>query len=82
MKCLRCQSVMIKEVFEDYGDVQGAYAFTGWHCMICGAIIDPVILSHQTVRPSPRARYARMQIGGTFISSSESKQTGKSPHDR
>ncbi len=73
---------MIKEVFEDYGDVCGAYAFTGWHCMICGAIVDPVILSHQAVHPGPHSQHARMQSGGTFISSSESKQTGKSPPGR
>lgn len=73
---------MIKEVFADYGDVCGPYAFTGWRCMICGAIVDSLILKHQAARPSPRSRHARMQIGGAFVSSSGSKPTGEPPRDR
>ncbi len=40
--CHRCGGRMI---YEKYYDVNGI--FYGWHCVICGEIIDPVILLHR-----------------------------------
>ncbi len=40
--CRRCGGRMI---YEKYYDVNGI--FYGWHCVICGEIIDPVILLHR-----------------------------------
>jgi len=42
MCCRRCGGRMI---YEKYYDVNGI--FYGWHCVICGEIIDPVILLHR-----------------------------------
>jgi len=42
MCCHRCGGRMI---FEKYYDVNNI--FYGWHCVICGEIIDPVILLHR-----------------------------------
>ena len=42
MCCRRCGGRMI---YEKYYDVNGI--FFGWHCVICGEIIDPVILLHR-----------------------------------
>lgn len=42
MKCHRCGSVMVYEKF--YGlDAQ----FSGWRCVLCGEIIDQVILENR-----------------------------------
>ncbi len=42
MRCLRCGGRM---VFQKYYDVNNTF-FT-WHCLICGEILDPVILLHR-----------------------------------
>ena len=42
MCCQRCGGKMIFEKFYDVNNV-----FFGWHCVICGEILDPVILLHR-----------------------------------
>jgi len=42
MRCQRCGGRMLFEKFYDVNNV-----FFGWHCVICGEILDPVILLHR-----------------------------------
>ncbi len=42
VRCLRCGGKMISEKF--YGV---SNTFFGWRCVICGEILDPVILLHR-----------------------------------
>jgi hypothetical protein len=42
MKCHRCGSVMVYERF--YGPHED---FSGWRCVLCGDIIDQVILENR-----------------------------------
>lgn len=42
MKCLRCNSVMIYDKF--FGPHEH---FWGWKCVICGEIVDQVILENR-----------------------------------
>ena len=42
IRCQRCGGRMIAEKFYDVNNV-----FWGWHCVICGEILDPVILLHR-----------------------------------
>ncbi len=42
MTCQRCGGRMIFEKFYDVSNV-----FFGWHCVICGEILDAVILLHR-----------------------------------
>jgi hypothetical protein len=42
IKCQRCKGWMAFEKFYGLNDV-----FFGWHCVMCGNIIDPVILLHR-----------------------------------
>jgi hypothetical protein len=44
MKCHRCGSVMVYERF--YGPHEH---FSGWRCVLCGDIIDQVILENRQV---------------------------------
>jgi hypothetical protein len=43
--------------------------FIGWRCIICGAILDPLILKHQEAHPQPMAKRARLRVGGVPIHS-------------
>ena len=42
MKCLRCNSIMIYDKFYGLQDF-----FWGWKCVICGEIVDQVILENR-----------------------------------
>ncbi len=42
ISCQRCGGKMIFEKFYDVNNI-----FFGWHCVICGEILDPVILLHR-----------------------------------
>jgi hypothetical protein len=42
IRCQRCRGRMIIENFYDVNNV-----FWGWHCVICGEMVDPVILLHR-----------------------------------
>ena len=42
MRCQRCSGRMIFEKFYDVNNI-----FFGWHCVMCGEILDPVILLHR-----------------------------------
>lgn len=43
--CERCGGKMVFEKFYGVND-----AFSGWHCVICGDIVDEVILLHRLSR--------------------------------
>jgi predicted dithiol-disulfide oxidoreductase (DUF899 family) len=47
MKCHRCGSVMVYEMF--YGPDE---PFSGWRCISCGEIVDEVILENRQVGTS------------------------------
>jgi hypothetical protein len=47
MMCLRCNGLMVCELFEDFEGLSSDYEFTGWRCLNCGAIVDPVITAHR-----------------------------------
>ncbi len=42
ISCQRCGGRMIFEKFYDVNNI-----FFGWHCVMCGEILDPVILLHR-----------------------------------
>jgi hypothetical protein len=52
MTCLRCEGLMVCEKFEDFEGLSSDYEFTGWRCLSCGAIIDPVIAAHRRITSS------------------------------
>ena len=49
MMCLRCDGLMVCELFEDREGLSSDYEFTGWRCLNCGAIVDPVIAAHRHI---------------------------------
>jgi len=52
MMCLRCDGLMVFELFEDFEGLSSDYEFTGWRCLNCGAIVDPVIAAHRHIASS------------------------------
>jgi hypothetical protein len=56
-KCLRCSGTMVYDKF--YGLQE---QFWGWKCLICGEIVDPIILENRQLMRAgqginvPRAR--------------------------
>jgi hypothetical protein len=41
-KCLRCRGVMVYDKFYGFQE-----HYWGWKCLICGEIVDPVILENR-----------------------------------
>ncbi len=53
MTCLRCDGLMVQEKFEDLDGLWSSdHEFTGWRCLNCGAIVDPVIAAHKRITSS------------------------------
>ena len=50
--CLRCDGLMVCELFEDFEGLSSDYEFTGWRCLNCGAIVDPMIAAHRRITSS------------------------------
>ena len=47
MNCARCDGLMINEWFQDILDDTGEINFWGLHCLLCGEILDPIILANR-----------------------------------
>lgn len=62
MDCPRCKSMMVQDIFEDLEDDTGNLCFRGWRCIICGEILDPVIVTNRDSRPSPLLGRARKKF--------------------
>lgn len=46
-ECTRCGGFTVPEMFRDVG-----FSSIGWHCLICGEVVDEVILKNRT-HPAP-----------------------------
>ncbi|MBH0208597.1 MAG: hypothetical protein HP495_08800 [Nitrospira sp.] len=53
MSCSRCQGLMVREHFLDFDGTLGHMWASGYRCMNCGNVHDPVIEQHRRVRPEP-----------------------------
>jgi phage major head subunit gpT-like protein len=59
MHCLKCNGKMAHERYYDFLDETGKYSFEGWRCLVCGDIVDPVILGNRKARVFPKPRTIR-----------------------
>jgi hypothetical protein len=62
MECPRCHGIMIEDVFEDLMDDTGSLHFTGWRCLACGEILDPVIALNRGSHQEPLQGRARKKF--------------------
>ncbi len=60
MECPRCKGSMIDETFEDLRDDTGVFVFRGYRCMVCGEILDPVIMANRISRPHLQGRNRKL----------------------
>ncbi len=44
MPCLRCGGLMVSDRFYDYWDDTGQNEFEGYRCLVCGEVVDQVIV--------------------------------------
>jgi len=56
MRCPRCKGLMVRERFQDIGDDTGQIYFEGLRCLVCGEILDPVIVANRKQPVTPRRR--------------------------
>jgi hypothetical protein len=45
MSCSRCRGMMVREKYFGQGE-----SYSGWRCVNCGEIIDPLILDNRNGR--------------------------------
>ena len=50
------------------GDQSQRVVLTGWRCVICGEILDPIILQNRTLHPELQYGRARPNEGGMMVS--------------
>ena len=77
MNCPRCTGLMVRDDFLDLQYEVGECGFVAWRCLICGEVLDPVILKHRSTRPVPMMSRARPQLQ-RFISMSARKDSDRS----
>ena len=53
MTCTRCDGLMVIDRYQDVRDDTGEICFNAWHCLVCGDIIDPVIMSNRRNHTKP-----------------------------
>ena len=58
--CPRCHNLMVEETFVDRETSPSVSSFTGWRCLICGEILDPLILEHRRAQREPMIGRARV----------------------
>ena len=75
LSCQRCGGRMIFEKFYDVNNI-----FFGWHCVMCGEILDPVILLHRLSQDAdlqiPEGEEQVMQLLKKYFNQSQSRKTG------
>jgi phage major head subunit gpT-like protein len=53
MNCPRCNGMMMVDKYLDLHDDTGEISFNAWRCLVCGEVVDPVILKNREKRPAP-----------------------------
>ena len=49
MQCQRCDGLMVSERFYDLRDDTGRLHFEGLRCLVCGEILDTLILKNRNI---------------------------------
>ena len=62
---------MVEETFVDLQVSPSVSSFTGWRCLICGEILDPIILQNRTRHPKPQYGRARTRKDGIMVASDD-----------
>ena len=67
MTCQRCDGLMVRERYDDLDLGSAGHEISGWRCLNCGAIVDPLKASHRhTTRknePDPLWQQRLQELG-------------------
>lgn len=47
MTCQCCAGLMVREQYDNLEFDSAGYEISGWRCLNCGAIVDPLIATHR-----------------------------------
>jgi hypothetical protein len=50
MQCTRCSGLMVPDYFIDLADDSGHTSFQAWRCILCGNVVDPLILKNRALQ--------------------------------
>ena len=69
MRCPRCDGLMVREKFEDLGGLGSSnHEYTGWRCINCGAIVDPLIATYLRLTSQAAASNPTLTtVQGSFL---------------
>ncbi len=62
MNCPRCSGYMMHDYYLELQDKTSQCRVTAWRCLICGEVLDPVILKHRSSPQEPMVGRARLPI--------------------
>ena len=66
MGCRRCQGLMVPDLIDDLPEEWGLRGVSAWRCVVCGDIIDPVIVANRESRLSLEngSKWSRLKFAG------------------
>ena len=68
MTCPRCDGLMVRERYDDLELGSAGYETSGWHCLNCGAVVDPLIAAHhQTTHKTEPDPFLRQRLKGLMM---------------
>ena len=80
MRCVRCDGRMVTDYFIDMEN-SGELWMPGWRCLVCGEVVDPLILRHRTKQAkSPEiveAQTRPRRKSGSVVAEEESQSSPK-----
>ena len=62
MTCHRCGGLMLAEQYDDLYDYTEQAEFTGWRCVNCGCLLDPVIAGNRRRAAARPAKKFAMSV--------------------
>ena len=63
MPCPRCHGLMVTTKLEDRKGSISFEALPGWHCLVCGEVLDPGIIANRKGQRHPTRSRARPRYG-------------------
>jgi len=63
MTCQRCDGLMVQERYDDLEYGSAGYEISGWRCLNCIAIVDPLIaVHHQAIHKNESDQLRRQRL--------------------
>ncbi|MBX3300848.1 MAG: hypothetical protein KF693_01395 [Nitrospira sp.] len=62
MNCSRCQGLLVRDHFLDFDGTIGHMWASGYRCMNCGNVLDPVIEKHRLAKNQPALTPPRHEL--------------------